>query len=284
MISKATEKREFHTKKMLNSKYETLPTIVPPRSSILKLFNKKSLALSFTNDSDERDVKLQGAIKPIHSEGISAAVSYIPTEYAKTHYTGIYASGGTGIIRLSRATNTKPFTPGLALKIFVDDNHSSVNFHAMYSLDGQGDDEHFFSNRFTTKVEKPKGFLLKILAYSFRRSLTEISSRSEYRPANEREIPLIEAGKITSSGLLIEEPQAPIHMYFIPKVNYSPSTDFRKDIMEHIHYPNTIYEITDHHEKVIGELNLLSDFIASSHGDNMAFKHQQVSGICPFAK
>jgi hypothetical protein len=286
----AKEQLEFHTRQMIKTRYQRLPTLAPPPvTSLVKLFNKKALALAFTNTSDERDAAMQGTVKPIHAEGVSAAVQYAPTDFAKLNYTGIYASGGMGILRLSLATakESSSFTPGLALKIFVDER-PSVNFHAMYSLDGQGLDTNFFSHKFATTVDKPRGCILKAIAYSFHRSLAEISPDAGNRPVNERTLPLLEGAKITAQGMAVVEAIAPATLFFVPKVasSYIANTttpdegagDFRNDIMNHVKSPQTIYEIQDENKNVLGDVILISDFMASSHGDNMAFKHQQVSG------
>ncbi len=282
----AIKKLETHKQLIYKSKYQTLPMASPSLSSLMNLFNTKSLATAFLNDTDERILSKQGIMKPIHGLGISAPVSYEPTDYAKTHYTGIYNSGGVGFIRLSSAKNNMPFTPGLALKIFVD-GEPSMNFHAMYSLDGQGDNLHFFENTFTTKIDKPKSLLLKVLAYFFNMSLQQISQNPKERPISEQEIPLLEASKITSSGSKVDICSAPKILYFVPKVSYIPTgKDFREDISDNITYPNVIYEVQNEDKETIGKVNLLDNFIASLHGDNMAFKHQQISAesACPVTK
>jgi hypothetical protein len=278
----SVKKLETHKQLMYKSKYQVLPMSSPSLSSFTNLINTKSLAFAFLNDTDARSSK-QGTMKPIHGLGISAPVFYTPTDYATKQYTGIYSSGGIGFIRLSRATTIIPFTPGLALKIFVD-GEPSVNFHAMYSLDGQGNDLHFFTNTFTTKIEKPISLIVKVLAYFFHRSLQQISQNPNDRPESELEIPLLEAGKITSSGSKVDICVAPKMLYFVPKVGYIPTeNDFREDIANNIIYPNVIYEIQDENKETVGTISLLDNFIASIHGDNMAFKHQQMSvtSKCP---
>jgi len=129
----AVLKLATHLNLMAQSRYDVLPDISPDFQSVSRFVNREAMSEAFLNDADERNVPLQAAIKPIHGEGISAPIEFVPVS---NFYTGIFKTGGVGILRLSRATASDPFTPGLALKLLVDGD-SSVNFHAMYSLDGQ---------------------------------------------------------------------------------------------------------------------------------------------------
>jgi len=191
-----------HLNLMTQSRYDVLPDISPDFQSVSRFVNREAMSEAFLNDADERNVPLQAAIKPIHGEGISAPIEFVPVS---NFYTGIFKTGGVGILRLSRATASDPFTPGLALKLLVDGD-SSVNFHAMYSLDGQKE-PNFFKNTFTTHVAPPKRFLLKILGFFFTRSLRLVSRNKNNRPVDARTIPLIEAALKNSE--VTEVPVAP---------------------------------------------------------------------------
>lgn len=273
----ASEKLSTHIRMMQNTKYITLPTLNPNASSLLKLFNREALAESFLNDSDERKPDIQGSIKPIHTQGVSVPIVYSPSS---TNYTGLFASGGVGILRLSEAVNSKPWTYGMGMKILID-GKPSVNFHAMFSLDGQGDDTNFFSNSFTTHVESPQRTLLKILAYSFHRALPFISKNPNNRPNDETFIPLIEAASIGSNGTVEENPVAPTKIIFAPRVsiNSKNGNDFRSEIIDQVQPESIIYDMFDENNVVLGTIRSTSQFIASSYGDDMFFKHQKISKI-----
>jgi hypothetical protein len=271
----ASLKLEHHCKMMKNTKYVSLPQINPDAWSLTKLTNKKALSQSFLNDTDER-LSIQGKFKPIHTEGLSAPILFVPNS---NNYTGLYNSGFSGILRLSRAVNSTPYTYGLALKAFVDEK-PSVNFHAMYSLDGQGDDFDFFSNTFSTSIDPPKRTLLKIIAFFFHQSLSLISKDPNNRPINERFIPLIESASVKCDGSIIDSPIAPSKLLFVPTINLDTpnKNDFREQIINQVKSPSNLYKLYDEKNILLGNITLLDDFIASSHGDNMHFKHQQVSG------
>ena len=270
---------------MMKTKYSVLPKYdnitLYSKNIFTLLTNKKQLAEAFKLNKDERNMDIQNKIKPIHAQGISGIIQWKSIE--NHDYTGIFKSGGLGIIRLSIAlpySKGVSFTPGLAIKIFVD-NSESINFHAMHSLDGQKDDTFFFTNAFSTSIESPKSFLLKILSNVFRSSIREISFFSDRRPKNEREIPLIEASYITSDGNIISDTNSPKYIKFVPKIikseEWNNDNDFRENIQNLIIPSTELYDIFDNNEKHIGIIELVEPFIASEHGDKMFFKHQQVS-------
>jgi hypothetical protein len=233
------------------------------------------------NNNDERN-HVQGKFKPIHTNGISALISFKPLINDKNKYTGLYKSGFDGIIRLSRATSMDsiPYIYGFALKAFIDSN-PSINFHAMYSLDGQGNDNNFFSNIFSTSIESPKSLLLKILSFFFNKSIPLISNDSRERPVNEKIIPLIESASIQSDGKKVKNPIFPNKLLFVPKIKLEKENtdDFRVHILNQVKNPNELYDVYDDGNLLIGKIELIEDFIASSHGDYMHFQHQRKSGI-----
>ena len=276
----ASVKLNHHVSIMKSTKYANLPTLNPDFVSLTKLVDRTALSQAFLNDTDER-VSIQGKFKPIHTEGVSAPVVFAAN---KTKYTGLYKSGFTGILRLSRAVNTAPLTYGLGLKALVD-GKPSVNFHAMYSLDGQGNYPDFFANTFTTHVEPPERNLLKVLAFFFKRAIPFISNDHDDRPVDETFIPLIESAKSMSDGNEVSQPVAPSKLLFVPKVHtFTPDTkDFRSVIMEQIPALCALYDVFDEDKLLLGTIRVMDEFIASKHGDEMHFKHQRISkdSKCP---
>jgi hypothetical protein len=267
----ACEKLQYHVNLMRTTKYN-ISTHTKPNPSIFYMLktvsNAHTGASAFNLESDQRDTTLQGTHKPIHFQGVSAPVKFNVRE---NPYTGLYKSGGIGIIRLSRAVpNDDPFVPGFALKIFID-GKPSVNFHAMYSLDGQKT-THFFEHEFSTSVPEPNSISVIFLAFLFKRALTLISSN---RVANERSIPLVESASITSDGSLCKTYVAPKSLIFVPNVKYVPiHGDFRIDIMKSVTAPGVLYTVLDEQRNILGEIELMDEFILSTHADDMMFKHQ----------
>ena len=265
--------------------YEKLPPLTPSFLTLTKLANNKALAHAFLNDTDERDPHIQGASKPIHAQGVVAPVNYEPTDIGRCLYTGLFHSGGLGLLRLSRAIATDPFTPGLALKLFVD-GQPSINLHAMYGLDGQGSDTNFFQNAFTTHVKPPTRVALKVLSFFFRRSFPSISHYSSQTPVDETFLPLNEFASKESGGRVVVDFRAPVVLLFKPNKNLrtDSSSDFRNEISLKVPENTNVYEVFDNHENLIGNITVTERFVASAHGDNMFFQHQRFSGTrCPFA-
>lgn len=278
---KAIDQLKHHRAQMMLTRDATPLERTWNPASLIKLTNKRLLAEAFLNDSDERKPCIQGATKPIHTIGTSGFVRYDPTPFGARKYTGIFRSGGVGIIRLSSAgpAMSGNFIPGMAMKIFVD--HSpSVNFHALYSLDGQGSDMFFFRHSLHTSVSPPQGWLARLLAWQFQGALSRVSPFAFQRPVDALTLPLTEAASITSSGCIQHPALAPQMLTFVPRVpNNVPcarDTDFREYVARHVKAPTLLYEVRDQHRNLIGDVILVEDFIVSKHGEAMAFKHQQV--------
>lgn len=277
----AKEKLTYHYNMMKETKYNILPLIKPDLKSTSVLFNRKALSEAYLNKTEERTC-IQGKFKPIHTNGISAPISFKPLLSQENKYTGLYKSGFNGIIRLSRATSMDsiPYIYGFALKAFIDSN-PSVNFHAMYSLDGQENDDNFFLNTFSTTINSPKSTLLKIISFFFNKSIPFISNDPKERPVNEKTIPLVESASIECDGKHIENPIFPTKLLFIPKIKLEKETtdDFRIHILNQVKSPNELYDVYDDGKLLIGKIELIDDFIASSHGDYMHFEHQKKSEL-----
>lgn len=270
----ASQKLAIHTKRIHATQYSIPPS--SPQSffrSLLKLSKPRDMATTFLLDEDERNISVQGEQKPIHFQGVTAPVVFVANNNNK--YTGLYQSGGLGLIRLSRALPTDtPFVPGFALKVLID-GKPSVNFHAMFSLDGQNT-SHFFENTFSTQVDSPKKLSVKALSFLFRLSLDHISKSPNLRPVTETHIPLIESASVTSDGVECANYIAPDKLVFQPQVSYQPSGgDFRDDIISNILSPCTLYTVFDQDKNMLGHINLIADFSKSTHGDEMMFKHQR---------
>lgn len=181
------------------------------------------------------------------------------------------------------------FTPGLALKILID-GRASVNFHALFTLDGQGKDLDFFENTLTNRLDRPHALRLTALGAVFRAALPFSSRDDGARPVDERTLPLVESASVESDGTLVEAPKGPNTLLFVPQVQpvFVTGTVFRQTIMQHFNPGDDLYKVvavTDKQErKDIGMIKLRDRFKASRHGDDMFFQHQRFSdwASCPF--
>ena len=165
----AKEKRAILWENSIKNDYD-LDHLDTSKTSFLekgKLFLKSYLLPAFNHTSDELP---EGRKRLIHEFGSVAKVKWIPSDHSP--FTGLFSTGGLGLIRVSLATLGDPYIPGLALKILID-GAPSVNFHVMYSLDGQGSNRNFFFNTFSNVIPSPTG-ILAFAAVGFNRAASAL--------------------------------------------------------------------------------------------------------------
>ncbi len=235
------------------------------------------LKVSFLHNSDFMP---EGRRKVIHTFGVTAQ-SEIQINPG-SNYSGILSSGAIGLTRLSLAVMGGSFTPGIAVKALID-GEPSVNFIAMYSLNGQGDDRNFFSNAFCTKIPEPRGIVLKLGALAFRNALRFVPNA----PVNEGTLPLNEAASIRSDGTKEAYPITPSELCFEPKEEiralYRTAYDHKdfREVLARIPADSAMYSIrvrkageTDW--DTIGQLVFKTAPVASKFADeNLFFVHQR---------
>lgn len=227
-----------------------------------------SLSPTFDYTSDEMP---KGRKKIIHANGSVAKMVFVP---ASGHpFTGIYQSGGRGLVRLSlaQAPTDTSYIPGMAVKFFIDD-HASLNLHVMNDLGGQGDDWNFFAKTFSNKIAHPTGWTLKAIEKIFE------WTRS---PAND--LPVSHLARWNEQGEPIAMPVAPEQLFFKPVTTVAsiiPSEsreDFRLSL-EGVPL-GAIYEVYGElaeRSYLIGTIHLESPLLASQYGDsNLFFQHQR---------
>ena len=245
------------------------------------IFNPDHLTKTFTHSGD---VMPQGRTKDIHGFGTTIKVKWIAeTEHP---YTGIFSSGaeyGVARFSLAKPPTEENSTPGMGLKIFVDDKES-VNIMAMYSLDGQTS-HHIFANDFSNVLGKPApGFINDKLNEAFTESLRQIGDRH----GSPRELSIEHFARLTSDGTTVQEVQAPYRLIFRPTeaVKSLMQDDFQQDFRAQLEGKGekvTLYAIFATHKlennresepKLIGHLLGDSPFIASEFGDkHLFFRH-----------
>jgi hypothetical protein len=280
----------------LSTSYEdqkkTLPNDKPGFLDLLDLFSTSFLAWSFNWVSDEMITKRN---RLIHRHGAAAKVILKPNP--ECPYSGVFCSGGVGVMRFSLGgvvhdLAKDSFAPGVALKILID-NNPSVNFHAIYSLDGQGPDNwDFFANSFSNVVDDPKDSTLRRLAAKFRDALSSITNA----PRSEKELPLEQSAAIYSDGTSIptENRRTPYKITFEPtkevrefwaktiaklELPAPEKIDFRM-VLARIPVGTALYEVigfdeNDKTDRHIGTIALQSPIVASEFGDKtLFFQHQ----------
>lgn len=250
--------------------YEELPELSGQGwFDILKsLKTLTNLGDSFDHVSDEIP---EGREKIIHAYG-SVAKAYLRITH-DTPYTGLF-KGASGLMRMSLASSPDSigFTPGMALKLFID-QQPSANVQVMQSVDGQGENHNFFEHTFTNILPEPEGLVLKMVFAFFSLFVDE--------PLN---LPLQHFGFFTASGLAVDQPASPTQILFVPteavQMDEDSEADFRVALQE-IEANTVIYTVlvkaeAESDPEPLGELINTSGFVSSQYADeNLFFKHQR---------
>jgi hypothetical protein len=233
-----------------------------------------SLFQSFNNPSDEvPKIFIFNRRKVIHPMGVVAKVRYRATG----DLTGLLGDEDVvGLVRLSIAAPLLPgvpFTPGMALKLFVD-GKPSVNTHAINSLDGQGRDMSFFRNPFNTELPAPRSPLLKAAAVWF-----SFYSKNPLRLGVEAFTSWTKNGNRVDNpsplySLSFEAPPETKTLYDQLISWYLPGTDFRT-LLQRFRGPLVLFRVfartAQGVQTQVGELVLEDSPVASSYSENNLF-------------
>lgn len=259
-----------------NEYSSSLPTSGPGFLDLLGLINETWLKPTFEHASDELPLEANGSRrkKLLHTFGSVGLVKYVPT---KEHgFSGMWANEAIGMARLSLAASPgffTAYTPGMALKLFVD-GQASVNLHVMNSLEGQGKNTNFFLKTFSNRIAEPKGFVLRQISKVFQKAMDSIKPGE--KPTF---LPINHFAKVEATGDLPFEVVRAHTVLFQPQdLNFSAnsSKDFR-ELMTELSPGTVLYKVflselsSPNKFQEVGELVLESRMVASEYGDKMLF-------------
>jgi hypothetical protein len=276
----ALQKQAKLWQELVKGKYQVLPATnsqgvtggqgLEPLKNLCKLFDKGYMKETFDKASDVRPPHN----KLFHPFGSVATVSFEPEGQADAFLTGMFNSPSVGIARLSLAASDSPdqYSPGIALKLFVD-GKPSVNIMAIPSLSGQKSRD-FFERTPTTRFPAPKGFIPEAVSGL-------IARKAEVKKANE--LGVQHFAEVTPTGKQVLYPSIPYVLEFRPKgVHFDKASqnDFREDLAT-IPVGTVIYEVwgkmnndPDEAPFKIGNIKTSSPFVASKFGDQeLNFQH-----------
>lgn len=234
------------------------------------------------------DVAPEDYSKPIHAHGAMSKISFNST--GEHPYTGLFQGAESGLLRLSVTGDPhgEEFTPGLALKLFVD-GQPSQNISALYTLTGQDENHDFFANELSNYALPEKDSLGSIILFSL------VSKKPTLVVADA-------IAGVNQDGSAVSSPKAPTQIFFVPSDEVSAlfesaPHDFRLDLLS-LEQGTKLYDVyaTDmeienailpgKREELakerrdsaikIGELTMTSEFTVSEFGDGgIFFKHQR---------
>ncbi|OQV18155.1 hypothetical protein BV898_07744 [Hypsibius exemplaris] len=205
-----------------------------------------------------------------------------------SHYTGVFKSGGTGLVRLSdqQYESYVAFNPSFTMKILLD-GVPSVNFHGMFRPNvGQDNDTNVFKNPMSNIVSLTLGGPKTPNGKGFRGSLLLLPGKPNDQPESIANMGLYEHASVTApAGTPVNgQVVAPFQITFRPNPditwNGSDTTiDYRQRLS--LIPPNTVlYTVTvtrrpnSTEHDFIGQLITRSHFVASKYGDEkLAFRH-----------
>lgn len=164
-----------------------------------------SLGKSFSHVGDELP---WGRGKVIHALGTVAPVTFRSSE---SHpFTGLFAGKeAVGLVRLSIAAppTLAGFTPGMALKFFIDGG-PSMNLQVMSSLEGQGQNYNFFLNSFSNSLPPITSPLAANSIWEFAKltNLKIVEKIFATAKANPRELSVKHLASVQQDGTKIQNP------------------------------------------------------------------------------
>jgi hypothetical protein len=258
---------------ILASRYPKLPSLQSGhgwRDFVDLAGSALSLNTSFDHISDQMP---RNRLKVIHAYGSVAPVSYEAD--VDSPYTGLFGEPVVcGLARLSLAGDPKRigFTPGMALKLFVD-GRPSVNLHVMNSLNGQGSDQNFFAHDFTNQIPRPSGAVLRLAEAYF----------ATAKPVP-TQLSVDHVARLGAEGLDVESPSAPSQLFFVPGAGVatrSTTTEDFRDELAGLPETTVLYEVWatagDRDEpRHIGRVVTRGHFVASRWGDEgLFFRHNR---------
>jgi hypothetical protein len=269
---KAAQKQDFlWNSRIIKSKYDQLPPL--KKIDIVALF-LTALKTKMDLQSDEAPINWK---KAIHAHGSVAKIKFIPTN--NTSFTGLFKGADYGLLRLSVTgdPSDRGFAPGLAIKLFVDENPSG-NFSALVSLVGQDKNYNFLANELSNIVPIAKSLGPIITNLIFTR-VTKYPTK----------LYLEDLGEINQQGQKESKADYPAQVFLVPnssiKFPESPH-DFRNDLAT-IPTGTSLYSVygvsqeeanNNNRQKaqVIGHIETTSEFVSSFYGDSqLFFRHQR---------
>lgn len=272
--------------KILRTQYSpTMPSLeFGGWSSLLNILATPSSLLTLHQTFDHVSDELPfGRRKFIHPFGSVAKVVYRST--GNHPFTGLLADTEVcGLARLSVAgpPSAIGFTPGMALKLFVD-GQASKNIQVMHSLQGQGDDVNFFSNMFSNNLPpirvsifSPTSLALKALEGLFAAV-----------KADPRYLPVDEFTTTDAKGAAVAAAKAPVVIWFVPTspmkdlfAGDGGRSDFR-NVLASIEEDAVLYKVYGtpawgEQAILMGTLSTASSFVPSLYGDEtLFFRHNR---------
>ena len=237
-----------------------------------KLFSPQYDAQSYLMMGDELP---RTRAKLVHSFG-SVAMVQLKITNTEPGFTGVFQSGGMGLLRISPATmDHTAIAVGLGLKIFIDQQRSQ-NFLLLFTRVGQGSDRNFFAHPMSNIIPSPPVHPLDAV---FEQAIKVLPGPSDQNPENGLNVPLYEQASVTTDGTTVDQVVAPYQVTLNPNHDLDWDSADTMDYRDHlgkIPMGTVLYTVMarrgkDDADVEIGQLVSTGVFKASMYGDNTLF-------------
>lgn len=248
---------------------DQLPVSPPGMVTRLKLLSVDFNRGSFDPASDEMTA---GRRKIIHSFGTCAVVRWEVTE--DHQYTGVFATGGRALLRVSDATGGKLFAPSLAFKFFVD-GHPSLNVLANQAHYGPARDFDVFNRYYSNSLPAPRKFDTKLVDRSFQKTARALGGTRLYSVY----LPLHDPAGQNLDGSRVDSPVVPDRVELHPTgdvhLTSSLKPDWRVELRA-LPADTVLFDLRtaasiDEPVAPYGRVILERSFVASPYGDQQLF-------------
>ncbi len=253
---------------------DALPQKVPSAWKRRKLFSVDYNRGSFEHASDELP---QGRDKLIHRYG---TVARVRIEVKDAHgYSGVLASGGEGILRMSDGAGGARFAPSLAVKIPID-ARPSLNFFGLPAQARKAGDRDFLSGAFANSTPVAMEFDAKLLGRAFQKTAKALKATRVYSVY----LPLHHLAEKSLDGSSAKAPKVPDRIELHPtaeaRAAFDATIDWRLAFSALASglrlFDLRISGAIDEPAEPYGALFLESSFIASRYGDERLFFQHDV--------
>lgn len=269
----ASEKGDYLWNEMERTKYQTLPKwngreFLPILSLALPWNGEKRQQYISVSVERRLDFMPEGRKKLVHTYGSTAKFNF---EASDNPYSGIFATGGEGIVRFSLAVDPRfGVLPGAAFKFLID-GEPSENIQVMHALAAQKN-YNFFEKSFSNILPMPQSPFLKPLISVFEAgSKTPNKVGLDHLAKIDRFGNRIMTDDINSPEMIVLEPNSDLD--FSDKKH-----EIRNDFSE-IPDGTLLYvvyaQLADGEKIYLGEIFSSSRFVASSFGDEVLFFHHK---------
>ncbi|OQV15804.1 hypothetical protein BV898_10056 [Hypsibius exemplaris] len=268
----AEEKQALQWNQVLATRYNLseLPSTFPqPTDNLTLLGMPEYLAQIFIHTGDEMPAgRSRMLISPF---AVVCKMEYRTFKNSTTRYTGLFHTGGIGLIRISLDAIYGPplgslFSPTAVLKIYIP-GKISRNLHHIKDLVGQGNNHNFFLTR------------------EQHHTIQSLPGDALSRPVNPYTLGLFEQASVNGdgtnvSGVIVAPWEHRLQPHAGLATPSDSTNDFRLDLIGVLKAGTVVYDVHARQsenstvKELIGEIVLQSECVPSKYGDEGVFFRQ----------